>query len=305
MLGAGLSRKEARSRLVKPTTLSRAKIFTVVDVRKAIIPAAGLGSRMLPITKSVPKEMLPVGRKPMIQHVVEEARASGLKKICIVIREGKEIIRDYFCPAHTRVYKLNESVYELEKLVADCEVTFVYQKRPLGLGDALLQAREFVGDEAFVMMVPDQLMLSEVPASLQLIRRWQPGAHILSSLLRLPKPDVPFFAGARGVVVERENEATELTISGLQSEAETKVAYRHSTHELRGFGRTVYPPEIFDYLGTDFINPRTGEVDLWKTFQACAGRIAHRAIVLEGEPVDLGTFEGYYHYLPRFWGASR
>ena len=90
------------------------------SIEKAVIPAAGLGSRMLPITRSIPKEMLPVGRKPMIQHVVEEAAASGLKQICIVIREGKEVIREYF-DLKTSTGKSQEAMAELEALVADCE----------------------------------------------------------------------------------------------------------------------------------------------------------------------------------------
>lgn len=274
-------------------------------IRKAVIPAAGLGSRMLPITRSVPKEMLPVGRKPMIQHVIEEAVASGLKQICIVIREGKEIIRDYFCPRHASHDKRDAKLEELESLVESCELSFIYQPQPRGLGDALLQARAFVGDESFVMMIPDQLMLSNIPATLQLIRDSQPGSFIRSGLLRLAKDELPFFAGARGVEIESRSAEGEFAISRLQTEEETRAIYSDSAYELRGFGRTVYPPEIFDYLGEDFINPRTGEVDLWKTFAASAGIIEHRGRVLEGEPLDLGTFEGYYHYLPRFGGVAK
>src|SRR5215210_5338391 len=101
-------------------------------IDKAVIPAAGLGSRMLPLTKGIPKEMLPVGRKPMIQHVVEEALASGLRQICIVIREGKEIIRDYFNLKYPFPDKRDESIDELETLLSRCELTFIYQPQLLG-----------------------------------------------------------------------------------------------------------------------------------------------------------------------------
>lgn len=270
-------------------------------VKKAVIPAAGLGSRMLPLTKDIPKEMLTAGRQPMIRQVVEEAVSSGLEQICFVIRKGKEIIREYVCSLQAEVCKPEESMDELARTMAACEFTFVYQRRPLGLGDAILQAAGFVGDDPFVMLVPDQLMFSEVPASLQLIRHWKPEYQILSSLLRLPKEDVPFFAGARGVdVTAMPSGEEEFVINRLQTEEETRATYRDASFELRGFGRTVYQPEIFDYLGPDFVNPRSGEVDLWRTFEACAGKIPHRGVVLEGEPVDLGTLEGYYHYLPRF-----
>jgi UTP--glucose-1-phosphate uridylyltransferase len=263
---------------------------------KAVIPAAGFGSRMLPITKSIPKEMLPFGRKPVIQLLVEEAASSGLTQVCIVIRRGKEIIEEYF---QSRARKTDASTIELERLLDECRLSFVYQKEPLGIGDALLEAREFVGADSFVMMVPDQLMCSEVPATLQLIRHWQRGSYILSSMVRLPKAETPFFESSRGVELEKEYAPGEFVISRLQTREETHCAYRDHSYEVRGFGRTVYPPEIFDYLGRDFTNPRTGEVDLSMTFEKLAGKVPHRGVMLEGKAADLGTFEGYYHYLPR------
>ncbi len=267
---------------------------------KAVIPAAGMGSRMLPLTKSIPKEMLVVGRKPMIQHVVEEAVASGINQICVIIREGKEVIRDYFILPYAGG-KHDHSVDELAALAACCELTFIYQPEPLGLGDALLQAKDFVGADPFVMLVPDQLMDSAVPATLQLVRRWGESAGICSSLMRLPKEERGFFAGARGINIEEEINAGSFRLGTLQTEEETRAIYQQRPYEIRGFGRTVYPPEIFDYLGKEFINPQTGEVDLLKTFEKCAGAIEHRGVLLDGEPSDLGTFAGYYHYLPRYW----
>jgi UTP--glucose-1-phosphate uridylyltransferase len=255
---------------------------------------------MLPITRSIPKEMLPVGRKPMLQHVVEEAVASGVTQICIVIRVGKEIIRDYFSSAGAAARRDNEQAAQLESLLASCELTFVYQQQPLGLGDALLQAREFVGDEAFVMMLPDQQVRAPVAAAAQLLRRWQPGAAIWSSLLRLPKEDARFFVGARGVEYE-EIEPGRVTISRLCTEDETRRAHVGLSYEARGFGRTIFPPEIFDYLGAEFANPQTGEVDLLKSLEKSRGVLKNYGIWLEGEPFDLGTFDSYYHYLPKLW----
>src|SRR6185312_8049653 len=105
-----------------------------------------------------------VGRKPMIQHAVEEVIASGIDEVCIVIRRGKEIIRDYFRKAQARAH--NDS----EQSIGSCEFTFLYQPEPRGLGDALLQARPFVGNDSFVMVIPDQLMQGDSPATSQLIR---------------------------------------------------------------------------------------------------------------------------------------
>lgn len=271
-------------------------------VEKAVIPAAGLGSRMLPITKSIPKEMLPVGRKPMIQHIVEEAVASGLTQICIVIRKGKEAIRDYFCLRHHN--KRDRSLEELERLVAGCEITFAYQGQPLGLGDALLQARDFVGSHSFVMLIPDQLLRARPPATSQLLECEKSGSAICSSLLKIPREETPFFVGARGFECEQIAGSNEFVMGRILAEEETVRLYRDLDYEVRGFGRTIYPPVIFDYLGEDFINPQTGEVDLLKTFEQCTREVEHRGVLLEGEPFDLGTFTGYYHYLPRLWETT-
>jgi UTP--glucose-1-phosphate uridylyltransferase len=268
---------------------------------KAVIPAAGLGSRMLPVTKAVPKELLPAGRKPMIQHVVEEAVASGVEQICVVIREGKEVIRDYFERRQPDSLKRGRAIEELEELTARCELTFAYQREPRGMGDALLQAREFVGRDAFVLMVPDQLARAEVPATLQLARRWTPGAAVWSSLMRLPKEDAVFFVGARGFEFERAPNDDTLVLGRMLEEDEVREAYKSLAYEIRGLGRTIYPPEIFDLLGREFTNPRTGEVDMLKTFEALAGRMGHRGVLLAGEFFDLGTFGAYYHFLPRLW----
>ena len=273
-------------------------------VIKAVIPAAGLGSRMLPITKGVPKEMLPVGRKPMIQHVVEEAVASGLTQICIVIREGKETIRDYFTLRRDAVLKCDRHLDELEALVARCGLTFIYQREPRGLGDSLLAAREFVGDSAFVMLVPDQLMRAHVPAAQQLLEHWRGGATIWTSLVKLPKAEAPFFVGARAIEFAPGDGSNEYILGRILTEERAREVFANASDEVRGFGRTVYPPEIFKYLGADYTNPATGEIDLLITFAQATTALAHRGVLLQGEPLDLGTFEGYYRYLPRLSGAE-
>jgi UTP--glucose-1-phosphate uridylyltransferase len=270
----------------------------VVTITKAVIPAAGRGTRMMPISRAIPKEMFAVGRKPMIQYIVEEAIQSGLRELCIVIREGKEIIREYFA-VNGSSRELNPYVMELGTLLAKCELTFVFQKDQLGLGDALAKARDFVGGEPFVMMIPDQLIVGRKPATAQLLEHYKPGA-VFSSLLRLPKSERRFFAGARGVDYRKISER-EVTISRLLNEEETRKIHVELDYEVRGFGRTIFPPEIFDYLGPEFTNPETGEIDLLKTFESCARDLEIRGLWLEGEPFDLGTFQGYYRYLPRLW----
>lgn len=279
--------------------------MTEASELKAVIPAAGLGSRMLPVTKGVPKELLPAGGKPAIQHVVEEAVASGIRQICVVLREGKEGVRDYFVRPQPAEHKRGPAVEELEALVARCELTFVRQGEPRGLGDALLQAREFVGRDSFVMMIPDQLARATPPATRQLARHRRPGdPAVWSSLVRLPQAERDFFPGARGFETGPAGAGGVLELGRLLGEEETRAAYAGADHELRGFGRTIYPPEVFDHLGRDYENPETGEVDLARTFEALTGRVAHRGVVLDGEFFDLGTFAGYYRYAPLLWGGE-
>ena len=270
-------------------------------VNKAVIPAAGLGTRMLPMTKAIPKELFPVGRKPMIQYAVEEAVASGIQEICIVIRKGKEAIQDYFLAPYPAHHPRSNDLEALERLLKKCEVRFVTQERSSGLGDALLQARGFVGTDSFIMIIPDQLFYHAVPATLQLLQHWRSGKDIWCSVIRVRKEEAGYFIGARGVKREGVQNRDEFVIRKLYTEGETRELYRHQPYEIRGFGRTIYPSEIFEYLGPDYRNPSTGEVDLLKTFEACARSMVHQGIMLAGEPFDVGTLPGYYHYLPRLW----
>jgi UTP--glucose-1-phosphate uridylyltransferase len=262
------------------------------SVRKAVIPAAGLGSRMRPLAKGVVKEMLLVGLTPMLQHVLEEVVASGIEEVCIVIRRGKESIRNYFQKA-----PLNS---DLEQLIDKCELTFVYQAEPMGLGDALLQSEPFVGNNSFVMVIPDQLMRGNSPATSQLIKKDVLPATIRSSLARIPKRDLAFFPGARGFDFEERAGSKLVSMGKLQTEEETHARFNHLDYEIRGFGRTIFPAEVFDYLGEEFANPLTGEVDLAKTFAECTRSLRHEGVLLDGEVFDLGTSESYRHYLPRF-----
>lgn len=270
-----------------------------MEIKKAVVPAAGFGTRMRHNATSIPKEMLPVGRKPMIQHAVDELVASGVHQICIVIRRGKESIRDYFRSAQAQTSKPGASKHA-EQLIGKCHLTFLYQPEPLGLGDALLQARSFVGDDSFLMVIPDQLMRGDPPATSQLIGEEVPPATIRSSLARIPKQDLTFFVGARGFDFYQEEGSKSLIMGKLQTEEETRARFADLDYEIRGFGRTIFPAEIFQYLGKEFMNPLTGEVDLAKTFAQCTQTLRHEAILIDGEVFDLGTFDSYTHYLPRF-----
>ena len=131
------------------------------NVRKAVIPAAGLGTRFLPVTRSVPKELLPIIDRPMLQYVVEEAAEAGITDVIVVTSPGKEGIADYFRPRPDLEQRLSADPALLEKVQSGsrlANVSFVIQEEPLGLGHAVLTAREAVGDEPFAVMLPDDII---------------------------------------------------------------------------------------------------------------------------------------------------
>lgn len=240
----------------------------------AVIPAAGLGTRMTPLSPFVPKEMFPLCRMPLIEHVVAELSASGIRRICIVIRQGKEIIKEYLASR--------------ESLYGSVSFQYAVQASPLGLGDALRSAASFIGDEPFLMAIPDQILLSEVPAARQILESGVPQGGIVNSMVRLSGEDRKFFGGARSFSCDGGSDG-KYVITSMSEEG---------PGPFRGFGRTIFPPEALDYMTADYIGPGTGEVDLLRSFEAMAGKYTLHGVLLDGIPCDLGTWEGYEHYRP-------
>jgi UTP--glucose-1-phosphate uridylyltransferase len=264
-------------------------------VFKVVIPAAGLGIRMRPISMVLAKEMMPVGRKLLIQLAVEEAIAAGVWDICVVIRRGKEAIRDYLRWGRRHAFGNSTT-----KKLRGCKLTFVYQARRDGLGGALRVARPFVGREPFLMILPDQFLLGHnSSASRQLLAQYrfdQPA--VLSSMVKIPKREIDYFRGCRGFITDGVSSRHPVPISRMQSEFQTRRSFARLPYEIRAFGRTVFPATIFSYLGAKFVNRHTGEIDLWKTYQKFPKEIPHFGCLLQGRACDVGTLDRYYHFLP-------
>lgn len=214
-------------------------------VRKAVIPAAGLGTRFLPATKAIAKEMLPIVDKPTIQFIVEEAIASGIEDILVVTGKGKRPIEDHF-----------DSNFELEsnlsskgkkELLALVEETtginlhFIRQKRPLGLGHAVLQAKAFVGNEPFIVMLGDDIMEDSIPLTKQLINNYD---KTLASTLAVMK--VPHEETSKYGIINPSKEIAE----GLYNVSHfvEKPAPKDAPSDLAIIGRYLLKPEIFDVL---------------------------------------------------------
>jgi UTP--glucose-1-phosphate uridylyltransferase len=238
--------------------------------------------------------MLPVGSKPMIHHAVQEALAAGIEEICIVIRESKEVIRRYF---EEGLYDAERSSTSdtLKELRARGRIIFAYQAAPRGIGDAMSCAREFVGSAPFALIIPDQLFIGRVAPVAQLAMKELPAAAVINSLIFVPASERPYFPGTRSFVYKgNASQGKVVTITGIIG---NDSAGRNGT--APGFGRTIYPPDVFRFLGAEFADGRTGEVDLLKTFQSLLVEVPSYGVFLEGEAFDLGTVAGYRHFEPR------
>jgi UTP--glucose-1-phosphate uridylyltransferase len=265
-------------------------------LRKAVIPAAGLGRRMSSLTGGAPKEMLPLAGRPIIHHVVQEAIGAGMVEICIVVHKSKEEIRRYF---ESDTPEASEAQRALEKLRNKCKMVFAYQAEPRGVGDAIRCAKEFVGDERFALLIPDQLFIGRTGAIPQLATKNLLPTAVVSSLINIPASELGYFPGARKFLCEPyAAQSGVMVVTGIEP-----AEHASSALALPGFGRTIYPPEVFEFLDDRFADTRTGEIDLLKTFRALLAVAPSYAVLLQGEAFDLGTVEGY-HYSCRRFAAS-
>src|SRR5947209_15162429 len=171
-------------------------------IRKAIFPAAGLGTRFLPATKASPKEMLPLVAKPSIQYVVEEAVASGIESVIIVTGRGKTAIENHFDVAY-ELERLLESrskvdlLKEIRSISDMISVSYVRQKEPLGLGHAILMARDLVGDEPFAVFLADDIIRSEVPCVKQMMDVFEREQALVLALFRVQPDQVSRYGGVK------------------------------------------------------------------------------------------------------------
>ncbi|KAF1295790.1 UTP--glucose-1-phosphate uridylyltransferase [Enterococcus sp. JM4C] len=216
-----------------------------MKVRKAVIPAAGLGTRFLPATKAMAKEMLPIVDKPTIQFIVEEALKSGIEDILIVTGKGKRPIEDHFDSNVELETNLREKgKTELLKLVeetTDVNLHFIRQSHPKGLGHAVLQARAFVGNEPFVVMLGDDLMEDTTPLTKQLINDYERTHASTLAVMRVPHEDTSKY----GII--NPGEEVEKGLFNVKNFVE-KPNPEEAPSDLAIIGRYLLTPEIFDVL---------------------------------------------------------
>lgn len=214
-------------------------------ITKAVIPAAGMGIRFLPVTKSQPKEMLPIVDTPTIQYVVEEAVDSGIRDILIITGRGKRSLEDYFDRAFEleeslRAKERREQLHQVRKLADMANIHFIRQKELNGLGDAISYARWHVGDEPFLVLLGDTLVDSKIPCSRQLIDVYNRLKATVIGVEEVPEDKVSRYGIIGGEEVDTDTYKVNAMIE--------KPAPAESPSNLAIGGRYVLTPEIFDYI---------------------------------------------------------
>lgn len=232
--------------------------MTTKRVKKAVIPAAGLGTRFLPATKAMPKEMLPIVDKPTIQYIIEEAVESGIEDILIVTGKGKRAIEDHFDSVPELEQQLIEKgKSEFLKLVEETtniNIHFIRQSKPKGLGHAVLQAKAFIGDEPFVVMLGDDIVQAEVPCTKQLIDQYNKTESSIIGVQQVSR-DVTHRYG----IVDLQS-SLEGGLHKVESFVE-KPAPGTEPSNLAILGRYLFTPQIFKFLETQ-VPGAGGEIQL-------------------------------------------
>ncbi|HEX2988845.1 MAG TPA: UTP--glucose-1-phosphate uridylyltransferase GalU [Chloroflexota bacterium] len=254
-------------------------------VRKAVIPAAGLGTRFLPATKAQPKEMLPIVDKPVIQYIVEEAVASGIEQIVIITGQSKRAIEDHFDYPFELAHRLRENnkideLHEVERLSELANFVYVRQKQPLGNGHAVLVAREVIGDEPFAVLWGDDLVDAQVPCLQQLISVYEQYGTSVMAVMRVAKENISKY----GVidprpVSERIHEVIDLVEKPSQDSAPSDLA------AVKGF---VLTPEIFEELERTPAG-KGGEIWLSDAIKSLMRRQKVFALEFDGKRYDAGN----------------
>ncbi|MEB2629669.1 UTP--glucose-1-phosphate uridylyltransferase GalU [Peribacillus frigoritolerans] len=257
-------------------------------VRKAIIPAAGLGTRFLPATKAMPKEMLPIVDKPTIQYIIEEAVASGIEDIIIVTGKGKRAIEDHFDNAFELENNLMEkNKFELlEKVQAPSKVDIHYirQKEPKGLGHAVWCARKFIGNEPFAVLLGDDIVQAETPCLKQLMNEYDKTLSSVIGVQTVPEEDTNRY----GIIDPSNQNGRRYEVTNFVE----KPAKGFAPSNLAIMGRYIFTPEIFMFLEKQELGAG-GEIQLTDAIQKLNEIQRVFAYDFEGKRFDVGEKLGF------------
>ncbi|MBU5485485.1 UTP--glucose-1-phosphate uridylyltransferase GalU [Clostridium sp. MSJ-11] len=258
-------------------------------VKKAIIPAAGLGTRFLPATKAQPKEMLPIVDKPTIQYIIEEAVYSGIEEILIITGRNKRAIEDHFDKSIELEQQLqskgNEEMLNLVEEISNmADIYYIRQKEPKGLGHAISCAKTFVGNEPFAVMLGDDVVDSKVPCLKQLIDCFNEYKTTILGVQEVAKEDVYKYGIVKGMQIEgRIHKVKDLVEKPKVEEAPSNIAI---------LGRYIITPSIFEIL-ENTTPGKGGEIQLTDALKTLASREAIYAYNFDGRRYDVGDKLGF------------
>jgi UTP--glucose-1-phosphate uridylyltransferase len=260
-------------------------------VRKAVFPVGGMGTRFLPATKAMPKEMLPVVDKPLIQYVVEEAQAAGIEEFIFVTGRGKTAIKDHFDHNIELENILKERGKTAEvKLVSGPmlqpgQVAYTRQQEPLGLGHAVWCARELVGNEPFAVLLADDLVMAETPCLKQMVDSFEKTSGNIVAVVDVPKEHTNRY----GIVDTGAENGSLVEVNGLVEKPDPKDA----PSTLSVIGRYVLLPEVFEHLAQKE-KGASGEIQLTDSMAKMIGTSPFHGLRFEGRRFDCGDKAGFF-----------
>lgn len=258
-------------------------------IRKAVFPAAGLGTRFLPATKASPKEMLPLVDKPLIQYVVEESVASGIESILIITGRDKSAIENHFDISFELEQMLKErgkdAMFEQIRAIADiAHISYTRQKQALGLGHAIYQAKDYVGNEAFAALLADDIVDSETPALQQMVEVYEKYNAPVIATMQVEGEDISRF----GVIDAEEVEPNVYKIRDMVE----KPGYADAPSDLAIIGRYIFTPDIFEAI--EQTTPGSGgEIQITDAMRILLQKRPFYAVKLEGTRHDAGDKLGF------------
>jgi UTP--glucose-1-phosphate uridylyltransferase len=262
----------------------------IKPLRKAVLPVAGLGTRFLPATKATAKEMLPVVDRPLIQYAVDEARAAGIEQFCMITGRGKAALVEHFDVA----YELEATLRQRGKedaihMLRDMQmqpgaVTTVRQQEPLGLGHAIWCARAFIGDDPFAILLPDDLILSEVPCTKQLADAYAETGGNVVAVTEVPHEQTNRY----GIIDPGKDDGRLVEVKGLVEKPDPDKA----PSNLSIIGRYVLMPEVIPYLAK-MQRGAGGEVQLTDAMAQMIGKMPFHGLRFEGRRFDCGDKVGF------------
>lgn len=267
---------------------------TCKKIRKAVIPAAGLGTRFLPATKALPKEMLPIVDIPTIQYIVEEAVASGIEEILIITNSTKHVMENHFDKNYELEDRLkasgkNEQLCTIQKITDLANIFYIRQKEPKGLGDAILCAKSFIGDEPFAILLGDDVVINEggEPALKQLAKQFESIQASIVGVQTVPESEVNKY----GIVAPSASHPAQGRLVKLSDMVE-KPKVEDAPSQLAVLGRYVLTPEIFELLETQKAGAGN-EIQLTDAIKRLMDRQAVYAYDFEGLRYDVGDKFGF------------